>query len=449
MCTPRELLQVRDATGSTGPPSVASARRGQGETPVPSVGLRCRECGRGFEPAPIYACDVCLGPLEPVYDYPALARLDLKARIASGPRSIWRYADLLPVPYDPEVDLMDGWSPLVPAPRLGKALGLERLYLKNDTVNPTWSFKDRVVSVAMAAARRFGFQVVACASTGNLANAVAAHAARAGLQAYVLIPAGLETAKVLTSAIYHPTVVEVEGTYDDVNRLCAQIADEHPWAFVNVNLRPYYSEGGKTLAFEVAEQLGWQAPDHVVVPVASGNLLVKIAKGFRELAQLGLIEAKAVRVSGAQPEGCAPVARAFRQGQEFVDPVRPDTIVKSLAIGNPADGRYVLQTVRATGGSVEAVTDEEVVEGIALLARTEGIFAETAGGTTVAVLRKLARQGVVRPHETVVAYITGGGLKTLDAVIGSLPATVRIEPTLRAFERSLLSGGVAAAATRG
>ena len=415
---------------------------------MPSVGLCCRECGKSFEPAPIYACDVCFGPLEPVYDYRALARLDLKARITSGPRSIWRYADLLPAPYDPEVDLQAGWSPLVPAPRLGKALGLERLYIKNDTVNPTWSFKDRVVSVAMAAARRFGFEVVACASTGNLANSVAAHAARAGMQAYLFIPAGLEQAKVLTSAIYHPTLVEVEGTYDDVNRLCAQVADEHPWAFVNVNLRPYYSEGGKTLAFEVAEQLGWQSPDHVVVPVASGNLLVKIAKGFRELAELGLIEAKPLRVSAAQPEGCAPVARAFREGREFVDPVRPHTIAKSLAIGNPADGRYVLQIVRATGGSVESVTDEEIAEGIALLARTEGIFAETAGGTTVAVLRKLARQGVVRPHETVVAFITGGGLKTLDAVASSVPEAVRIEPTLRAFEQSVLGNRVAAAAGR-
>ena len=243
-----------------------------------SVGLCCRECGKSFEPAPIYACDACFGPLEPVYDYDALAALDLRARIEAGPRSLWRYADLLPVPYDPAADLHAGLSPLVPAPRLGEALGLKRLYLKNDTVNPTWSFKDRVVSVAMAAARRFGFEVVACASTGNLANSVAAHAARAGMPAYVFVPVGLEPAKVLTSAIYHPTVVEVEGTYDDVNRLCAQIADEHAWAFVNVNLRPYYSEGGKTLAFEVAEQLGWRSPDHVVVPVASGNLLVKIGR---------------------------------------------------------------------------------------------------------------------------------------------------------------------------
>lgn len=374
------------------------------------------------------------------YDHGGLDAAALKARIEAGPKSIWRYADLLPASYDPEVDLQPGFTPLLRARRLGEAVGLRHLYIKNDALNPTWSFKDRVVSVAFAAARRFGFEVAACASTGNLANSVAAHAARAGMKAYVFIPAGLERAKVVTSAIYHPTVVEVEGTYDDVNRLCAQIADEYRWAFVNVNLRPFYSEGAKTLGYEVAEQLGWRLPDHIVVPIASGNLLVKIAKGFQELARLGLVEERPLRVSGAQPAGCNPVVRAFKGGQQFVDPVRPDTIARSLAIGNPADGRFVLQIVRATGGAVEEATDDEIIDAIGLLARTEGIFTETAGGTTVAVLRRLARQGVIRPDETVVAYITGMGLKTPEAAEPAATTPVSIPATLRAFEQAVLSG---------
>lgn len=412
------------------------------------VGLRCRECGKAFPVSPVYACDECLGPLEAVYDHAGVDPAALRARIEAGPRSIWRYADLLPAPHDPEADLQAGFTPLLHARRLGEALGLPRLYIKNDALNPTWSFKDRVVSVAISAARRFGFEVVACASTGNLANSVAAHAARAGMEAYVFIPAGLERAKVVTSAIYHPTVVEVEGTYDDVNRLCAQIADEYRWAFVNVNLRPFYAEGAKTLGFEVAEQLGWRLPDHVVVPIASGNLLVKIARGFDELARLGLVERRPVRVSGAQPSGCNPVARAFRVGQAYVDPVRPQTIAKSLAIGNPADGKYVLEVVRATGGAVEEATDQEIVEAIGLLARTEGIFTETAGGTTIAVLRRLAQQGVVRPDETVVAYITGMGLKTPEAAEEASAAPVRIPASLRAFEADVLGGRRADAAQR-
>jgi len=403
------------------------------------VGLRCRECGKAFGLSPVYACDECLGPLEAVYDHAGVDAAALKARIEAGPRSIWRYADLLPAPYDPDVDLQAGLTPLIPARRLGEALGLRRLYIKNDALNPTWSFKDRVVSVALAAARRFGFEVAACASTGNLANSVAAHAARAGMEAYVFIPAGLERAKVVNSAIYHPTVVEVEGTYDDVNRLCAQIADEYSWAFVNVNLRPFYSEGAKTLAFEVAEQLGWRLPDHVVVPIASGNLLVKIAKGFEELASLGLVEPHRVRFSGAQAAGCNPVARAFRAGQAWVDPVRPQTIARSLAIGNPADGKYVLDIVRTTGGSVGEATDQEIVEAIALLARTEGIFTETAGGTTIAVLRRLAQEGVIDPDETVVAYVTGMGLKTPEAAEEAAVSSVRIPASLRAFETQVLA----------
>ncbi|WP_404980628.1 threonine synthase [Carboxydichorda subterranea] len=410
-----------------------------GASVLAAAGLQCRECGKTFLMGPQYACDACFGPLEPIYDYGALpGPAQLRARIASGPASMWRYADLLPVAHDPETDLQAGFTPLLHARRLGRLLGLERLFLKNDAVNPTWSFKDRVVSVAAAAARRFGFEVLACASTGNLANSVAAHAARAGMPAYVFIPAGLERPKVVTSAIYHPTIVEVEGTYDDVNRLCAQIADERPWAFVNVNLRPFYAEGAKTLAYEVAEQLGWHVPDHIVVPVASGNLLVKITKGFRELQRLRLVEASpAPRVHGAQAAGCSPVARAFREGREYVDPVVPDTIARSLAIGNPADGRYVLQIARSSGGVVEAVSDQEIVEGIALLARTEGIFTETAGGTTVAVLQRLAERGAFGRDETVVAYITGMGLKTLDAAEGVAGRAVTIAPTLRSFEQAL------------
>jgi len=400
--------------------------------------LRCRECGARYPADPIYVCERCLGPLEVVYDYDALGAQPLRERFAAGPRSMWRYAPLLPVQRVPEIDLQPGWSPLLPAPRLGRALGLRRLYVKNDSVNPTWSFKDRVVGVAVAAARHFGFEVVACASTGNLAHAVAAHAARAGLRACVFIPKGLERGKVVGTGAYGPTIVEVEGGYDEVNRLCAEIAEEHRWGFVNVNLRPYYSEGGKTLGFEVAEQLGWRAPDHVVVPVASGSLLVKIHKGLRELHAVGVLPAVRTRVHGAQADGCAPVAAAFAAGRDEVHPVRPRTLARSLAIGNPADGRYVLRIARETGGRVLAVPDDEVVNGIRLLAETEGIFTEPAGGVTIGVLRALAAQGAFDPDDVVVAYITGTGLKTLEAVEEQVAAPIAIAPTLRAFERQVL-----------
>lgn len=400
--------------------------------------LRCRECGTIYPAEPVYVCERCFGPLEVVYDYTALAGQSLRERFASGPRSIWRYQALLPVDRIPEIDLQPGWSPLIHAHRLGKALGLRALYVKNDSVNPTWSFKDRVVGVAMAAAKRFGFEVVACASTGNLANAVAAHAARAGLRACVFIPAGLERGKVVASAAYGPTIVEVEGTYDDVNRLCAEIAEEHRWAFVNVNLRPYYSEGGKTLGFEVAEQLAWRAPDHIVVPVASGSLLVKIHKGLTELHKTGVIPEVRTRVHAAQASGCAPVAEAFEAGREEIRPVKPDTIARSLAIGAPADGRYVLRLARETGGRVLGVSDEEIVAGIRLLAETEGIFTETAGGVTIGVLRALAEQGAFAPDDVVVAYVTGIGLKTLEAVEDHLRPPIRITPALRSFERAVL-----------
>lgn len=404
--------------------------------------LRCRECGAEVEAGPVYVCDRCFGPLEPVYDHDNLRWLPLRSRIEAGPKSIWRYADLLPVSRNPAVDLFSGFTPLLPAPRLGAELGLRRLHIKNDAVNPTWSFKDRAVSIGSAAALQFGYTVLACASTGNLANSVAAHAARAGLRAYVFVPAGIEPSKILASAIYGATVVEVEGGYDEVNRLCAEIGEEHHWAFLNVNMRPFYSEGGKTLAYEVAEQLGWQAPHDVVVPVASGNLLVKIHRGFQELAALGLIPEAATRVHGAQPQGCAPVATAFREGTE-VRPVRPSTIAHSLAIGTPADGRYAVDTARSTGGRIEAASDEEIVEGIMLLARTEGIYTETAGGVTVAVLRKLASAGALDPDGVTVAYITGAGLKTQEAVAGSLPPATRIRPNLRAFEQAVLAPATA------
>jgi len=398
-------------------------------------GLRCRECARAYPEEALHVCEYCFGPLEVSYDYDAIAATVTRERIAAGPDTMWRYADLLPAPAEAPVDLGAGFTPLVRADRLGAELGLGELWLKNDTLNPTGSFKDRVVSVALTKARQLGFKVAACASTGNLANSVAAHAARAGMESYVFIPRDLEQAKIVTTAIYGGNLVAVEGTYDDVNRLCAELASEHPsWAFVNVNVRAYYAEGSKTLAFEVAEQLGWQVPDHVVVPIASGSQLTKIHKGFRELHRVGLLpEEPHVRVSGAQAEGCSPVAAAFAAGSDHVRPVKPATIAKSLAIGNPADGWYALDAVRSSGGAIASVTDEELVEGIRLLGRTEGIFAETAGGVTIATLAKLAAAGVVRSDERVVAYVTGLGLKTIDAVAPHVGPTATIAPTLEAF----------------
>jgi threonine synthase len=398
-------------------------------------GLRCRECGRAYPSEALHVCEYCFGPLEVTYDYEAIAAATTRESLAAGPMSIWRYANLLPAHNDGAVDLGAGFTPLVRADRLAAELGLGELWLKNDTLNPTGSFKDRVVSVALARARELGFKVAACASTGNLANSVAAHAARAGMRHFVFIPADLEPAKIVTSAVYGHSLVAVDGSYDDVNRLCAELASEHPtWAFVNVNLRTYYAEGSKTLAFETAEQLGWQTPDHVVVPVASGSQLTKVAKGFEELWKVGLLDEEPhVRVSGAQAEGCSPVAAAFTAGDHYVRPVKPRTIAKSLAIGNPADGIYALDAVRSSGGAVGSVTDDEIVQGIVLLARTEGIFAETAGGVTIATLAKLAASGVVRPDERVVAYVTGHGLKTVDAVAPSVGPSATIAPTLEAF----------------
>jgi threonine synthase len=399
--------------------------------------LRCRECGRAFPVEALHVCDYCFGPLEVDYDYERIAATVTRERIAQGPRTIWRYADLLPVADDRPVDLGAGFTPLVRADRLAAELGLGELWIKDDTANPTGSFKDRVVSVALTKARQLGFKVAACASTGNLANSVAAHAARAGMASVVLIPHDLETAKVTMTAVYGGTVVAVEGSYDDVNRLCAELTSERPtWAFVNVNVRTYYAEGSKTLAFEVAEQLGWRAPDHVIVPIASGSQLTKVAKGFRELGKVGLLDGgePSVRVSGAQALGCSPVATAFESGADAIRPVKPSTIAKSLSIGNPADGWYALEAIRSSGGSCAAVTDDEVIEGIRLLARTEGIFAETAGGVTIATLAKLAASGVVRRDECVVALVTGHGLKTVEALSGAVAPSATIAPTLEAFD---------------
>ncbi|HEX2048551.1 MAG TPA: threonine synthase [Acidimicrobiales bacterium] len=405
-------------------------------------GLRCRECGHAFPAEALHVCEWCFGPLEVVYDYEKIAAATTRESIAAGPPSIWRYANLLPAVNDGAVDLGAGFTPLVRADRLAAELGLGELWLKNDTLNPTGSFKDRVVSVALARARAMGFKVAACASTGNLANSVAAHAARAGMRHVVFIPANLEAGKVVTTAVYGPSLVAVDGSYDDVNRLCAELASEHPtWAFVNVNLRTYYAEGSKTLAFETVEQLGWEAPDHVVVPVASGSQLTKIARGFRELHKVGLLDDEPhVRISGAQAEGCSPVATAFTEGHEYIRPVKPSTIAKSLAIGNPADGPYALDEVRRSEGGLEAVSDKEIVDAMLLLARTEGIFAETAGGVTVATLSRLAAKGVVRSDERVVAYITGAGLKTIEAVAPVCGPTATIAPTMDAFNAAFDEG---------
>jgi threonine synthase len=394
--------------------------------------LSCRECGQTYELGATHVCAECFGPLEVAYDLPALTR----AQIESGPGSIWRYASLLPVPADVAAgpNTEPGWTRLVRADQLARAVGMRSLWVKDERANPTHSFKDRVVAVALAAALELGFKVLACPSTGNLANAVAAAAARAGIRSVVLIPADLEPQKILGTAVYGGTLVAVQGSYDDVNKLASELADEREdWAFVNVNVRPYYAEGSKTIGFEIAEQLGWRLPEQVVVPVASGAQLVKVDKAFREFAALGLVPDTGWKVFGAQAEGCSPVAAAYRAGHDVVQPVRPATVAKSLAIGNPADGPYVLDVVRRTGGAVAAVTDAELVDAIRLLAATEGIFAETAGGVTLAVLRKLLASGQLDPEAETVIINSGDGLKTLDAVAPTIPPIQPIQPTLDAF----------------
>ncbi len=404
-----------------------------------ATALRCRECHREYPIAPRHVCEFCFGPVEVTYDYDAIKGVISRERIAGGPGSLWRYADLLPVGEEHRVDLGAGFTPLLKAHNLGKRLGLNNLYIKNDTLNPTWSFKDRVVAVAATKAREFGFSTLACASTGNLANSVAAHAARAGMEAYVFIPADLEANKILGSAIYAPTLVAVDGNYDQVNRLCAELGDRNGWAFVNINVRPYYSEGSRTLAFEVAEQLGWRAPDHCVVPIASGSLYTKIYKGLTELMKVGLIEEHDVRMSGAQADGCSPVATAWAQGSNNFRPVKPNTIAKSLTIGNPADGYYSLVQLKQTHGACASVSDEEVVAGMKLLAETEGIFAETAGGVTIASVKQMAERGLIGPDELTVAFVTGAGLKTTEAVDGRVTEPLHIDPTVESFEERLIA----------
>jgi threonine synthase len=403
---------------------------------MPPESLRCKECKTTYPLDASYVCERCFGPLEVAYAPRADADpAELRRRIQAGPHSLWRYTDFLPVQAPPRGTLLAGWTPLVKADRLAEQLGLREVWIKNDAANPTHSFKDRVVSVALARARELGFQTVACASTGNLANAVAAHAAAAGLESYVFIPLDLEEQKVLATGVYGTHLVAVRGTYDDVNRLCTELSGDHPWAFVNINMRPYYAEGSKTLAFETIEQLGFDLPDRVVCPIASGSLFTKIARGFEEWLELGLVEGVLPTFNGAQATGCSPVATAFAAGHDVCRPVRPDTIAKSLAIGNPADGPYALDLARRTGGSVDSVSDEEIREGVRLLAQTTGIFTETAGGVTVAVLSKLARRGDIDRDERVVAYITGEGLKTLDCARGTFE-TWEIEPTLESFAQA-------------
>jgi threonine synthase len=403
--------------------------------------LVCRECGKEYPAKAIHVCEMCFGPLEVKYNYDEIKKTISRKTIEDGPLSMWRYIDLLPVEGTSLVGPHAGLTPMVRAKNLGAYLGLDELYIKNDTVNhPTLSFKDRVVSVALTRARELGFETVACASTGNLANSVAAHAAAAGMQCYVFIPADLEAAKVLGNLIYKPNVVEVEGNYDDVNRLCSEIAAEEGWAFVNINIRPYYAEGSKTLAFETVEQLGWRTPDQAIIPMASGSLLTKIWKGLHELHTLGLVENVRTKINGAQAEGCSPIATAHKEGRDFFRPVKPKTIAKSLAIGNPADGYYALKATAESKGAMEAVSDDEVVDAIKVLAQTEGIFAETAGGVTIGVLRKLVKQGVIKKTDVTVAYITGNGLKTQEAVVDAVGRPVRIQPSLVSFQRTFKMG---------
>jgi threonine synthase len=397
--------------------------------------LKCRECGQEYPISPLHVCEMCFGPLEVTYDYARIKAALSRSVIEKRPLNLWRYRELLPVEGEPTIGPHSGFTPLVRCERLGAELGLKRLYIKDDTVNhPTLSYKDRVVSVAISKAREFGFKTVSCASTGNLATSVAAHAARAGLHCVIFMPEGVESGKIVGSTIYGAQVITIRGNYDDVNRLCSEIADKYGWAFVNINLRPYYTEGAKTHGFEIAEQLGWKLPNHIVIPTAGGTILPKVAKAFKEFKEVGLIRDSECKVHSAQAAGSAPVIHALHKGTDLITPVKPDTIAKSIAIGNPADGYYVLKAVRESGGWGDMASDPEIIEAVKLLARTEGIFAEPAGGTTLAVTIKLIAQKRIHADESVVVSITGNGYKTLEAVAASLPQPYVIDARLKEFD---------------
>ena len=405
------------------------------------LGLKCRECAREYPKDVLFVCEYCFGSLEVNYDYKAIKKNLTKETLLGRPKNMWRYKELLPIDKDPAVGLDSGYTPLIKANNLARALGVRELYLKDDSVNhPTLSFKDRVVSVAISKAKEFGFDTVACASTGNLANSVSAQAASCGLKAYIFIPADLETGKVVASQIYNPNLIGIEGNYDEVNRLCSEIASRYRWAFVNINIRPFYAEGSKSMGYEIAEQLDWRLPKHIVVPSAGGSLITKLWKSFKELKELGFLDKVDPKVYGAQGKGCAPIVTAIKEKSEVIRPVKPKTIAKSLAIGNPADGYYAVDTVRKSGGWAEEASDEEIVEAIKLLAKTEGIFTETAGGVTLAVAKKLIEQGIIPKDESIVICITGNGLKTLEVVTKSLPKLVKIKPNLASFEEHIKNG---------
>src|SRR4030066_956860 len=401
-------------------------------------GLKCRECSREYPVAPVYVCEFCFGPLEVIYDYKSIKRLLTRKVIEKREKNLWRYRELLPVDGEPQVGLNSGYTPLLKADNLARELGVEELYIKDDTVaHPTLSFKDRVVAVALTKAKEFGFDTVACASTGNLAHSVSAQGAKAGFNRFIFIPATLEASKIVASLVYEPNLIAVDGNYDDVNRLCSEIANKYRWAFVNINISPFYAEGSKTHGFEIIEQLGWKAPHNVVAPCASGGLKTKGWKSFKEFQEIGIIKDLRTKVFAAQATGCSPITTALKQGTDIIRPVKPNTIAKSLAIGNPADGYYATKVVKESGGYGEDVTDEEIIDGIKLLAKTEGIFTETAGGVTVAVTKKLIEQGRIKKNELTVVSITGNGLKTIEAVSNRIGNPVIIEPRLGSFEETL------------
>ncbi|MDI6800636.1 MAG: threonine synthase [Thermodesulfovibrionales bacterium] len=401
-------------------------------------GLKCRECGREYPVDPIYVCEFCFGPLEAVYDYKNIKRVLTRKSIEKREKNLWRYKELLPIDGEPQVGLKSGFTPLIKADNLAKVLGIKELYIKDDTVaHPTLSFKDRVVAVAFTKAKEFGFDTVACASTGNLAHSVSAQGAKAGFKRFVFIPATLEQSKIVASLVYEPNLIAVDGNYDEVNRLCSEIANKYKWAFVNINIRPFYAEGSKTMGFEITEQLGWESPDNVVVPCASGSLLTKVWKAFKEFKEIGILKELKTKVFAAQATGCSPISAAIKSGTDVIKPVKPDTVAKSLAIGNPADGFYATQVVRETGGYGEDVSDDEIIEAMKLLAKTEGIFAETAGGVTIATTIKLIEQGKIGGNETTVACITGNGLKTQEALLGHTAEVHHIKPNMNAFEEIL------------